>query len=74
MKATVFRFPTTALPVQVQRDYLSYANVGAAPLTRPLKLLELLTLSKTRPALMTWWAGLFRALRKIQLKYSPGFP
>ena len=46
MKATVFRFPTTALPVQVQRDYLSYADVGAAPLTRPLKLLELLTLSK----------------------------
>lgn len=74
MKATVFRFPTTALPVQVQRDYLSYTRIGAAPLTRPLKLLELRTISKTRPRWMAWWARLFQVFREIQLKYSSGFP
>jgi len=33
MNTTAFRFPTTALPAQVQRDYLSYTDIGAAPLT-----------------------------------------
>lgn len=74
MKAMVFRFPTTALPAQVQRVYLSYADVGAAPLTRALKLLELQTLSKTRRALSGGGAALFRGWLQIQLKYFLGFP
>jgi len=50
---TIFCFPTTALPVQVQRDSLSCARISAAPLTRLSKLLEVMIISKTRWALST---------------------
>jgi len=69
MRTTVFRFPTTALPVQVQRDYLSYTDIGAAPPTRPAKLLEIQTLGKARRTLRALMESLFRMTRKIQLKY-----
>ena len=42
------RLPTTALPVQVQRVYLSCTCPGTAPLARLSKVMELQTLGKTR--------------------------
>ncbi|HRC61169.1 MAG TPA: hypothetical protein PLD53_09385, partial [Candidatus Propionivibrio aalborgensis] len=49
-------------------------NDGAAPLTNQAKLLELHALSNTGSRLMWPGRSLFPTLRKIRLKYPPGFP
>ena len=57
---TSIRFPTTALPVQVQRVFLSDASHGEAPLTTAAKLLDLQTISKAS-----------QAFEAVGLKYVP---
>jgi len=46
-EAGTIRFPTTALPAQVQRVFLSCADIGVAPLTRAAKVLQSAALGKT---------------------------